>query len=329
MKDKASIIIVTYNSKRYLKSCIGSIMKQDYPLEIIVVDNHSTDGTVEFVKENFPSVKIIEAGENLGYGAGNNLGVKHADGEYIVILNPDTVVEKDWLKELIRPLKDGKVVTTSKIIIYGDSVINACGHINHFTGLTFARGLGEDPTTYQKPEHVSGFSGCCFALRRQDFINLGGFDENFFTYNEDSDLSWRMHLKGFSILFVPTSIVRHDYLLKVPSEKIYHLEKNRYMILRKYLSWKHFLLLFPSLMVAEILTFGYALKCGWRGIQYKLKAIKEGLTVKVKKVNGDRDNLFRSLNATIPVDQLTWNKLEEIVKIMANKIFELNFRVVR
>ncbi|MBT9150976.1 MAG: N-acetylglucosaminyl-diphospho-decaprenol L-rhamnosyltransferase [candidate division WS2 bacterium] len=97
-------------------------------------------------------------------------------------------------------------------------------------------------------EYVSGFSGCCFAMRKRDFEELGGFDENFFAYNEDSDLSWRAHLKGFGILYVPTSIVRHDYKLNVPPEKIYHLEKNRYLILRKCFSWKDLLVLFPSLL---------------------------------------------------------------------------------
>ena len=328
MKDKASVIIVTYNSKMYLKSCIGSIMKQDYPFEIIVVDNCSTDDTVEFIRANFSSVKTIESKNNLGYGAGNNLGIKHAEGEYIVILNPDTVVEDGWLKELIKPLKEEKLITTPKILMYDSSAINTCGLISHFTGLPFTRELGVESNAHQKPEYVSGFCGCCFAMRREGFIELGGFDENFFMYNDDADLSWRMHLKEFKILFVPTSIVRHDYTLKVPPEKIYHLEKGRYIILRKYLSWKDFLLLSPSLIIVEFLTFGYAIKCGWKGIIYKCNAIKDGLTVKVDKVNGAKDNLFKSLSVTIPIDQLTSTKAERIFKIFANKIFEWNFKVV-
>ena len=329
VKKLASIIIVTYNHKKYIKSCIESVLKQDYPHEIIVVDNCSSDGTAEFVERNFPLVKVIKSDENLGYAGGNNLGVKYARGEYIVILNPDTIVEKDWLKELIRPLKNGrKLITTSKILVYDGSAINTCGNINHFTGLTFTRGLREKPNKYIRSEYVSGISGCCFAMRRRDFIDLGGFDENFFVYNEDADLSWRAHLKGFKILFVPTSIVRHDYTLKVPPKKIYYLEKNRYMILRKYLTWKEILLLLPSLIVAEILTFGYAFRCGWKGIIYKLKAIKDGLTVKVCKVDGDRKKLFKALSSTIPVNQLTFNKAEQLFKTLCNKIFELNYRVV-
>jgi len=330
MKAKATVIIVTYNHKNYLAPCINSILKQDYPHEVIVVDNCSQDDSAQFIIENFPTVKLIESPENKGYGAGNNLGVKHAKGEYVVILNPDTIVEDGWLRELIKPIGNGnRIITTPKILVYDGSAINTCGNINHFTGLTFTRGLGEMPDTYSKQEHVSGFSGCCFAMRKEDFEELGGFDENFFAYNEDSDLSWRAHLKGFRILYVPTSIVRHDYKLNVPPEKIYHLEKNRYLMLRKYLSWRELLILLPSLGIAEILTWGYAVKNGWKGMMYKFKAIKDGLSIKVTKDGGDKRILFKALSARIPVDQLTANKAEKMVKTLANKIFEWNFKVVK
>ncbi len=328
MEEKASIIIVTYNSRRYLKSCIESIMKQDYPYEIIIVDNCSTDSTLEFIKENFPFIKLIESKKNMGYGAGNNLGVKYAKGEYIVVINPDTVVENNWLWELIKPLKYEIRVTTSKILIYDGSTINTCGIINQFTGLSFTKNLGAKANICQKSEYLTGFSGCCFAMRNEDFIELGGFDENFFMYNDDTELAWRLHFKGFKILFVPTSIVKHDYKLKVPPEKIYHLEKGRYIILRKYYSWKYLLLLSPSLIIAEFLTFGYSLKSGWKGFSYKCKAIKHGLNVSVDIIEGNRNNLFNSLNNTIPIDQLTSNKAERIFMIFANCIFELNFRFV-
>jgi len=309
---KASVVIVTYNHRKYIKQCLESVMEQK-PYEIVVVDNGS-DGTAEYVEENFPSVKVIKPEKNLGYAGGNNLGVRYATGEYVVILNPDTIVEKGWLKELVKPLENGKLITTSKILVYDGSAINTCGNINHFTGLTFTRGLGEKPDKYRRQEYMSGFSGCCFAMRRKDFLELGGFDESFFIYNEDSDFSWRAHLKGFRVMYVPSSVIRHDYVLKVPPEKIYYLEKNRYMMLKKYLSRKDFLLLLPSFLLAELLTFGYAVKCGWKGVFYKLKAVRDGLRVKVSKVDGDKKNLFRALSAAIPVDQLTFNWAERAVQ---------------
>ncbi len=100
LSNKASVIIVTYNHREYMEDCLSSVLEND-PLEVIVVDNNSEDGTAEFIEENFPEVKLIRSFRNLGYGGGNNLGVRYAKGKYVVILNPDTRVEKNWLEELI------------------------------------------------------------------------------------------------------------------------------------------------------------------------------------------------------------------------------------
>lgn len=330
MNTSASVIIVTYNHKRYLDSCIRSVLKQDHPLEVIVVDNCSSDGTSEFIETHFPNIRLIKNTDNYGYSGGNNIGVKYANGEYVVILNPDTIVEAGWLRELIEPLENNRnLITTSKIFLFDGLSINTCGTINHFTGLTFTRGLNENPDRYNIKEIISGISGCSFAIRKSDYNQLGGFDENFFVYNEDSDFSWRACLKGFKILYVPTSKVRHDYTLKVTPFKIYHLEKGRYIILKKYLSLRDFIFLSPSLMIAELLTLGYALKMGRLGLKNKFRAMKDGLLNKVTKVeNSNKSTLFESLHSTIPVDQLTSNNFEKLVITLANKIFNLNFRMI-
>ena len=327
MTISASIIIVTYDHKKYLDPCIKSILKQDYSYEIIIVDNNSNDNTYEYIKKNYPEIKLIKNKQNYGYGKGNNIGVKHAQGEYIVILNPDTIVENDWLNELIKPLKNNKkIITTPKILLYDGKAINTCGNINHFTGLTFTRGLNENLDKYNTQERVSGISGCNFAIKKSYYEELGSFDENFYMYNEDSDFSWRAYLKGFEILFIPTSKIRHDYNLKVTAKKIYHLEKGRYMILKKYLSMKDFIVLFPSFFITELLTLGYTLKIGKCAMQSKYQAIKDVLKIKVSKNKGsDRSNLFKSLNSSIPIDQLSTKNYEKIVKNICNKIYNLNF----
>ncbi|MFX0135426.1 MAG: glycosyltransferase family 2 protein [Candidatus Hodarchaeota archaeon] len=330
MNEMASIIIVAYNHKKYLESCINSVLEQDYPHEVIVVDNCSSDGTAQFIEEKYPNVRLIKNIKNRGYGAGNNLGVKYARGTFIVILNPDTIVNDGWLRELIIPLqKNEKIVTTPMILTYEGSRIETCGTLNHFTGLTFTRGLTAKPEDYNQEEFVSGISGCNFAIKKDYYESVGGFDEKFFIYNEDSDLSWRIHLKHFKILYVPKSKVKHDWELKVSPQKLYHLEKNRYIMLRKYLTWKNILVLFPSFSIAEILTCGYAIKNGRKGIKSKFKAIIDGLTIKVKKENGNKNRLFKSLSATIPIEQLTSNKAERTINIFANKIFKWNYKVFK
>jgi len=330
LDNLASVIIVTYNHKKYLDLCLRSILRQDYPFEIILVDNGSDDGTPTYVKDNFPNVKVI-LNENNGYGAGNNVGVAQSHGEYIVILNPDTITERNWLKEIISPLRDSyQIITTSKILMYDGMSINTCGNINHFSGLTFTQWMGEAPNLHDNRLMLTGISGACFAMKREEYIKIGGFDENFFLYNEDSEFSWRAHLLDFKILYVPTSVVKHDYKFGVSPEKLFYLEAGRYRILKKFLSLRYFILLIPSLLIVEMIVFGYSLKCGYRGILFKLMAIKEGLSINTRSITNQQcKKILQNLNPTIPINQLESNRFERLIFFICNKIFKLNLRGIQ
>lgn len=324
-----SIVIVTFNSKNYLKNCLNSIFNQDsskYSFEVIIVDNSSSDGTIDLLNAHFPEVKIIENRINKGYGYANNLGVKYAKGHYIILMNPDTVTENRFFNGVIKPLENNKnIITTPKVLVFDGKLINSCGLIIHFTGLGFTRGYKRPRNDFCKEEQVSGIFGCCFALRKTDFINLGGFDENIFLYGEDTDFSWNANLKGYSILFTPEAVLKHDYTLKVPPEKIYYLETSRYLILRKYFSKSDFLILLPSLIITEILTFSYALKFGFKGLKYKIISIKDGMTSKALKIEGNKEKLIDTLETEIPTDQLTYNRSQKFLKKIINYIFHLNW----
>jgi GT2 family glycosyltransferase len=325
----ASVIIVTYNHLRYLERCLDSVEEQDYPHEIIIVDNDSTDGTPKYIEEKYPKIIVIR-NKNTGYGAGNNLGVRYASGEYVVILNPDTLVEKNWLKNLLVPIQsDPSIITTPKILLFDGSAINTCGNINHFTGLTFTRGLNDPPESHDQTAQVSGISGACFAMRKEEYMKLGGFDERFFVYNEDSELSWRSHFFHMRILFVPSSLVRHDYSLTVSPGKIYALEKGRYLILKTYLSPGFFLVLLPSLLIAEFLTFGYAIKSGREGLVSKCKALRDGILLPGNP-NAHRDaQVLECLETKMPLDQLVSGKSERLVLRICNIIFSWNYNIFR
>ncbi len=319
-----SIIIVTYNQEEYIEECLNSINNDSF--EIIVVDNYSSDATMDIIEKKYPEVKLIKNKENYGYGSAVNIGVQNSKGKYVVILNPDTKLMKDSIQKLTTPLdKKNNLITIPKVVIYGENKINTCSNVEHFTGLTFTRGLGEDINKFNKTEILGGLSGVCFAMERELFLEIGGFDENIFLYMEDAELSWNINSKGLDILYVPNSVIYHHYEFNLPVEKIYYVEKGRYIILRKYFTWKQYIMFLPSLLLTEILTLGYAGLKGREGIKYKLKGVKEGFSKHVEKVNCDRRNLINSLDYKIPENEdLMHNSLKKI----ANLIYAVNYFVI-
>jgi hypothetical protein len=198
----------------------------------------------------------------LGFGDGNNLGARAARGDYLAFLNPDTVVEPGWLEELIAALErqPDAGLATPKILLMADPArINTCGNDVHISGLTLCRGLGLPREALQNVEPVNAISGAAFVMRRQVFDDLGGFDGLFFLYLEDTDLSWRAQLAGYRSIYVPTSVVRHDYALRFGVRKTFYQERNRYLMLLKSLRWRSLLILAPTLLAAEVVTWGFVL----------------------------------------------------------------------
>jgi GT2 family glycosyltransferase len=160
-------------------------------------------------------------------------------------------------------------------------------------------------------------------------VKMGGFDENFFLYNEDSEFSWRLHLCDYRILFVPTSVIKHDFEFDVSPQKLYLLEIGRYRILRKYLNKIEFIQLIPSLLITEFLVFGYAVKCGHKGLLYKIKAVREISSIIHATNNSDIRKILSHLSPVIPVNQLTSNRFEHAFIALCNKIFTWNLRLMQ
>jgi GT2 family glycosyltransferase len=332
-----SIILLSYNSKNDLSECIPSINLQKYTnYEIIVVDNASTDGSEEFIRTNYPEIKIVQIGKNIGYSAGNNAGLEIAKGEYIIILNPDTILDPEWLSELINPLKsDNKIVaTTSKVLLYNQKdKINTCALANHYTGLAFCRGMNRPANEFKNFETVAALSGCSFAIKREVLNYLHGFDPDFFMYEEDTDLSWRIRFAGGKIMYVPTSIVYHKFKFSITPLKEFYLERNRHLILLKLLDLRTLIFLFPSLIITEIITMGYAILNGPRYVKSKLDAYwwiiinskmvinkrKDSIT---NKIISDKE-FFKLLDWNIPFEQITSYKTEHTISDKLYKIANL------
>jgi GT2 family glycosyltransferase len=209
-----SIIIAHHNKKEFLEKCLSSLLRQTYQtIEIILVDNGSTDGSVDYIKRKFPSVKIVRCKENLGFAKANNIGIKEAKGDLIATLNNDTEVVPNWIYELVKVINSGEKVgmCSSKILFMKNpTMINSTGINVSRSGACWDRGMSEyDIGQYQSVENVFGPCGCAAMYKREMLEEIGLFDEDFYAYAEDVDLAFRGRLAGWECLYVPKAVVYH------------------------------------------------------------------------------------------------------------------------
>jgi len=277
-KCRVSIILVTYNNLQDIPACLTSLRPTlGQTDEVIVVDNQSTDGTPALIRENFPWVRLLLSEENAGFGAGCNLGAGVAQGRFLAFLNPDTVVAAGWLDALVQALVSNPDcgLATPKILLLKDpGRINTCGNDINITGLTLCRGMGRPKADFAQNEWVNAVSGAAFIVDRSWFDDLGGFDQEFFLYMEDTDLSLRSRLAGRGCLYVADSVIYHDYRLTFGPRKVFYQERNRCLMLIKNFRATTLWLLFPSLLLAEVITWGYVVLYDRKNWRNKLDACK-------------------------------------------------------
>lgn len=208
-----SVVIVTWNGRQYLEACLNAVAAQaGVSTETIVVDNGSSDGTVAYVRERFPSVRVIALPDNRGFAGGNNAGVRKARGRFIALLNNDTVPEPGWLAALLGGLHEdtGFALVTSRIVYMHDpGLIDSAGDGMLASGGAFKRHHGASVELARESIEVFGVCGAACLMPRRVFDELGGFDEDFFVSHEDVDLSYRARLLGYRCRYVANAVVRH------------------------------------------------------------------------------------------------------------------------
>ncbi len=252
MKDLVSVIILQYNNTILLDRCLKSLAKTRYKnYEIIIVDNKSSDNSVEFIKKNYPNLNLIENNQNYGFAKGNNLGVKYANGEFIVFLNNDVEVDPDWLGELVKAIRKDKniVACQPKVLSLRDKhkfeYAGAGGGFIDKYGYPICRGrvydnIEEDKGQYNDEIDVFWCCGVCMFIRKNIFNDIGGFDNDFFVYGEEIDLCWRLNLSGYKLKYVPKSVIYH-LGRGTAGEKIktwYWLHRNQALLVLKNYSFK-------------------------------------------------------------------------------------------
>lgn len=276
-KTKVSVIIVNYNGISHLETCLRSVRAQNPPdFEVILVDNKSSDGSLEYIRRTFPDLPLVANDKNLGYTGGINSAISHAKGRYFAPLNVDTEVEKNWLVAMVEFMDanpDAGAVTPKSLLYGNRGKVGVMGLNIHITGLGFVRGLNrQDRDLPKEPFQVASVSGCSFLIRREIVELMGGLNEDNFMYYDDVDLSWVVNLMGYRIYCVPQSVVYHEYELKMTPQKMFWLEHGRLSALLCYLKPLTLVALLPFFMLTEALIVGYCVIRGPRYVWAKLRA---------------------------------------------------------
>ncbi|MFZ5535465.1 MAG: glycosyltransferase family 2 protein [Patescibacteria group bacterium] len=213
-----SVIIVNFNGKNHLKKCINSLRKQQYRhIEIIFVDNGSHDGSVEFVRQKFPEVVTVSLSRNIGFAGGNNAGLSSAHGEYILLLNNDTMATSTCISNLVRVFLRDKAIgaAQSKLLMMDNpGYLDSVGAYLTPTGFLYHYGYAKkNGTFYNKQLLTYSAKGACLMIRKKTLdavlVNSEMFDSDYFAYFEETDLCHRVWLSGYKVVFVPSSIVYH------------------------------------------------------------------------------------------------------------------------
>lgn len=298
-----TVIIPNYNGITHLKKCLKSLEEQDIKFRVVVVDNGSNDGSVEYVKNNYPEYDLISNHENLGFSRAVNQGIKSAISDYIFLLNNDVILEKNCLKNLLMYIEasDKFFVVGSKMLQSNDmNLIDDVGDEYTLLGFTKKVGNGKSSDRYTHKREI--FSACAGAAlyRRKVFEEIGYFDENFFAYMEDVDISYRARIYGYKCMYCPKAVVYHlgsaTSGSKYNSFKIKLAARNNVYVPYKNMPWPQLLLNLIFLLLGYFIKYLFFLRKG-HGKDY-LKGLKEGLNSlsRVNKVEFKRDRLVNYLS---------------------------------
>src|SRR5262245_46463444 len=207
--NTVSVIVVNWNGERFLQDCLGALSGQTYAnYEIILVDNGSSDNSVCFTRKNFPEVKVVVLRENTGFTGGNAEGLEVAGGDFVALVNNDARPEKTWLENLVHRMVTARPIgiCASKLIVENPRILNSAGDGLTTAGVGFNRGLGQNATQFDASEPVFGACGAAVLYRRRMLEEIGFWDEDFFLYDEDTDLNFRAHLAGWKCIYVLSSV---------------------------------------------------------------------------------------------------------------------------
>lgn len=259
-----SIIIVNLDGRHWLEQCLPTLQAQTFQdFETVVVDNGSADDSVRWLRENWPGVRIIVANRNLGFARANNIAIRETSSKYVVALNNDTLVDPDWLHQLVAAVQssDETGMAASHIVIWNHTeILDSTGIEVDQTGLAWNRGWGLSSNHAAFPADVFGPSGAAALYRRQMLEEIGLFDEDFFMYYEDVDLAWRAQRAGWKCRYAAGATVRHWHSAsaqKDPGFKVFLLSRNKIWTILKNYAWPNLFWQMPKIVLYDLLAILY------------------------------------------------------------------------
>lgn len=322
-----SLIFINYNGEKYIEKCLTSLFRTKYPkekMEVIMVDNSSTDKSIELVRKKFPQVKIVK-GPNVGYGAGANRGVKQAKGEFIGVLNIDLEFTKDWLFLIIDLFLTSPQLGIAAPILIPFKSKNTPEEINFPCISPLGFPYSHKLRYTSDPMSAAHVQGAVMIIRKKVFELIDGFDTLLFLYFEDLDICLRCRIAGYDVMLVPGSMVRHkesgliDPVFENTEKIVMGIKNNTIVILKNY-SMLYLIIYFPSyifIKICDILTdiihYEHLLwaKAKIKGLFQAFVLLPRILTerkkVQQKRVNTDK--VIFSLNYPSPFFELAGMKI--------------------
>lgn len=285
---KATIVIPNYNGKHFMEDCLAALKKQNCrDFETLVVDNGSSDGSVEYLRTRYPEVKLIVLYTNTGFSGAVNEGIRASKSPYVLLLNNDTKATPDFVGELIRAIeKDEKIFSVSSKMIQmtAPDYMDDAGDLFNLIGWGFRRGVAHPVSEYNKEARV--FSACAGAAiyRKSCFETIGYFDEKHFAYLEDVDIGWRARIMGWRNTYCPTAVVQHvgsgTSGSKYNDFKVYLAARNSIYLIYKNMPLLQVILNFLPLLLGWVLKYSFFKKQGfekafWKGLKDGIQTRKE------------------------------------------------------
>lgn len=287
---KVTIVIPNYNGKHFMEPCLSSLSEQTYKdFHILVVDNASSDGSIEYMEENYPDIELIKLQKNYGFSKAVNIGIQHSRTPYVILLNNDTTVDTRYVEEMVKAIeKSPKIfsVSSKMIQMYHPELIDSAGDLYTLLGWGVCRGCGRPISNYTKYDEI--FTACAGAAiyRRSVFDDIGYFDENHFAYLEDIDIGYRARIYGYYNMYCPTVLVYHvgsgTSGSKYNSFKVKLAARNNLYLNYKNMPALQLVLNFIPLAIGYFVKYLFFCKIGF-GKNYKEGFIEGLQTAKLQK----------------------------------------------